>query len=80
MRLKLLALNAAERWLLRLISELCFGSSRVSYEWLIKEWSFLSDIHPGWSLTEIALLTPRERKNWIELAKEEGKAVKRNGV
>jgi hypothetical protein len=34
------------------------------------EWLALSERHQGWTLTEIKELSVRERKNWLELAKE----------
>ena len=71
---------AEERWLLRLVSALCFDSSRVSYEWLLREWQLISEVFVGWTLEEVKGLTPRERKNWIELGKEMGRVVrKKNG-
>lgn len=33
----------------------------------------------GWTLTEIYGLSSRERKNWLEIAREQGKVVRDNG-
>jgi len=40
------------------------------------QWKTLVDAYPGWSLTEVRSLTPRERLNWLEIAREYGKVVK----
>jgi hypothetical protein len=34
------------------------------------EWLALTNNHPGWTLTEIKELNVRERKNWLEIAKQ----------
>jgi hypothetical protein len=40
----------------------------------------LSQAFPGWSLSDLKEMTPRERRNWFELAKEDGRLVsKQNG-
>jgi hypothetical protein len=41
------------------------------------EWKALVMSYPGWGLTEIRELSPRDRKNWLEVAVEIGK-VKRS--
>jgi hypothetical protein len=38
----------------------------------------LSKEFTGWTLTEIKELSPRERKNWLEVAKEYKKVVKKS--
>jgi hypothetical protein len=43
------------------------------------EWKALTISFPGWSLTEICELSSRERKNWLEVAREQGKVVMNNG-
>jgi hypothetical protein len=44
------------------------------------EWMALAQRFKGWSLTEIKELSSRERSNWLEVAREYSKAVKkRNG-
>jgi hypothetical protein len=32
------------------------------------DWMVISNLFPGWSLTEIKSLSPRERKNWMDIA------------
>jgi hypothetical protein len=32
------------------------------------DWVVLTNFFPGWSLEEIKSLSPRERKNWIDLS------------
>lgn len=34
------------------------------------QWSTLSREYPGWSLDEVKEFSPRERLNWLELARE----------
>jgi hypothetical protein len=36
---------------------------------MFSEWSALTQIYEGWSLTEIKELSKRERQNWLEVAK-----------
>lgn len=36
---------------------------------LLAEWSALTQIYDGWTLTEIQNLSHRERANWLELAR-----------
>lgn len=62
----------------RLASELCFGSSIAEYDLLLKAWLLITQAFPGWTLTEIKELTPRERINWLEMARENGKVVTKN--
>jgi len=40
------------------------------------QWKTLVDAYPGWTLKEIKELSPRERLNWLEVAREYGKVVK----
>jgi len=47
-----------------------FVSNTTDYSTLLAEFMALSDRHPGWTLTEIKELSVRERRNWIEIAKE----------
>jgi hypothetical protein len=44
---------------------------------LMNQWAALAGSYPGWGLKEIKKLSPRERLNWLELAREQGK-VKRS--
>jgi hypothetical protein len=39
------------------------------------QWKTLADAYQGWSLNEIRSLSPRERLNWLEVAREYGKVV-----
>lgn len=41
----------------------------TSYETLMAEWTALTKSFKGWTLTEIKALSPRERKNWLEVAR-----------
>jgi hypothetical protein len=41
------------------------------------EWAVISLSFPGWTLTEIKEMSRRERTNWLEVAKEYGKVVRR---
>jgi hypothetical protein len=52
-----------------LISGPYFDSNVTSYETLIAEWAALTRSFKGWTLTEIKTLSPRERKNWLEVAR-----------
>jgi hypothetical protein len=42
----------------------------------MREWALIAQSFTGWSLTEIKELSPRERDNWIEIARESGKLVR----
>jgi hypothetical protein len=42
------------------------------------DWLVLSTLFPGWSLEEIKSLSPRERKNWMDLSSSFKKATVRN--
>ena len=42
----------------------------------MKQWRTLVDAYQGWSLNEVKLLSPRERLNWLEVAREDGKVTK----
>jgi hypothetical protein len=55
-----------------------FGSNITPYNDLLAEWLVLTHHFSGWTLTEIKDLSPRERKNWIALANELGKALKKS--
>lgn len=44
----------------------------------MREWTLLVTSFPGWTLTETRELSPRERANWVEIAREFGKVVKKN--
>jgi hypothetical protein len=46
---------------------------------LIRDWKVLTENYPGWTLNEIKDLSPRERINWLELAREDGKVKKIDG-
>lgn len=39
------------------------------------DWLALTHTYPGWTLTEIKELSYKERKNWLNVAKEYRKAV-----
>jgi hypothetical protein len=39
----------------------------------------ISDIRPGWTINDIKEMSFRERFNWLEIAKEEGKVVTTDG-
>jgi hypothetical protein len=55
-----------------------FGSNNIKgYEDLLAEWLVLTHHYTGWTLTEIKDLSPRERTNWIALANELGKALRK---
>ena len=47
----------------------CFDSSLNSYIQVFTEWAAISELYSGWTLSEIKDMSPRERGNWIELAK-----------
>jgi hypothetical protein len=38
------------------------------YESLMKSWGYLLRLYPGWGLEEVKSLSPRERKNWLEMS------------
>ena len=40
------------------------------YQTLVRSWSALSRAYPGWSLSEIKSLSPRERMNYMRMAVE----------
>jgi hypothetical protein len=44
---------------------------------LMSQWTALTVSYTGWSLEEIQRLSPRERKNWLEIAREYGLVVKK---
>jgi hypothetical protein len=37
------------------------------------DYALLATAFPGWSLEELKKLSPRERKNWVEVAKATGR-------
>jgi hypothetical protein len=39
------------------------------------DWLAITTLFPGWSLTEIKKLSFRERRNWLNVAKEYRKVV-----
>jgi hypothetical protein len=39
----------------------------------------ISKVFTGWTLTEIREMSPRERTNWLEMARVYGKVVTSNG-
>jgi hypothetical protein len=43
----------------------------------VYDWAAVANSYPGFTLNEIKDLSPRERFNWLEIAREEGK-VKKN--
>jgi hypothetical protein len=42
----------------------------------MRQYAVIAESYPGWPLSEIQALSPRERKNWLEMAKEYGKVVR----
>jgi hypothetical protein len=52
-----------------LISGPYFASNVADYDTLVAEWAALTRSFKGWTLTEIKQLSPRERKNWLEVAR-----------
>jgi len=42
----------------------------------MKQWKLLVEAYQGWTLNEVRSLSPRERLNWLEIARESGKLVK----
>lgn len=52
----------------RLVSGLSFEASVAKYEFLMIVWGILVHSFPGWNLSEVQKLTPRERSNWLEIA------------
>jgi hypothetical protein len=45
----------------------------TTYQSLFEELDGLAKAYPGWSLTELKELTPRERINWYELFFKRGR-------
>jgi hypothetical protein len=43
----------------------------------MEDWSAIASSYPGFSLAEIKEMTPVERHNWLELARENGKVVRK---
>jgi hypothetical protein len=37
------------------------------------QWAALTRSYAGWTLSEIKELSPRERSNWLEIAREYGR-------
>jgi hypothetical protein len=46
---------------------------------LMSEWAALAVSFAGWSLDQIQGLSRRERRNWLEIARELGKVVLKDG-
>jgi hypothetical protein len=44
----------------------------TEYQLLLAEWAGLAKSFAGWSLNDIKELSPRERFNWLAIAKEYG--------
>ena len=44
------------------------------------EWAVLSVSFPGWTLNEVKEMSRRERTNWLEIARELGKVVRKSDV
>jgi len=42
----------------------------------MSDWMALTVSFTGWTLNEIKELTPKERANWLEMAKAAGKLVR----
>jgi hypothetical protein len=45
------------------------------YSALIEQWGLLAEVYAGWTLSEIKDLSPRERLNWLEIARAKGRLV-----
>jgi hypothetical protein len=43
----------------------------------MSEWAALTESYSGWTLSEIKDLSRRERLNWLEVARESGKIVRK---
>jgi hypothetical protein len=46
----------------------------------MQEWTAIAVSYPGWSLKEIQEFSPRERTNWLEIARELGKVRQKKNV
>lgn len=60
-------------WRFRYLLRRCFnfretGNGETYYETLMRSWSILTRLYQGWTLSEIKELTPRERRNWMDIA------------
>lgn len=44
------------------------GNGETYYETLMRSWTILIRLYQGWTLSEVKDLSPRERRNWIEIA------------
>jgi hypothetical protein len=42
----------------------------------MSEWAALSSSYSGWTLKDIRKLSRRERTNWLEIAREQGKVTR----
>jgi hypothetical protein len=62
----------------RLILGLYFGSNVTGYRTLLEEWALVSTAFSGWNLEEVKSLSPRERTNWLEIAKFFGKVSRKS--
>jgi hypothetical protein len=43
----------------------------------MSDWAVLAQTYSGWALSEIQAFSPRERHNWLEIARESGKIVRK---
>jgi hypothetical protein len=41
------------------------------------EWVALTISYPGWSLESIREMSSRERNNWLEIAKNQGRIIRK---
>jgi hypothetical protein len=64
-----LILRLEARYQFPLISGPYFDSNTLPYSHVVAEWAALTQSFRGWTLTEIKQLSPRERKNWLQIAK-----------
>jgi hypothetical protein len=49
----------------------------MSYDGLMAEWVALTISYPGWSLNDIKKMSNRERNNWLEIAKNQGRLLRK---
>jgi hypothetical protein len=57
---------------------LYFGSKVTGYRTLLEELALISFSFSGWNLEEIKCLSPRERTNWLEIARFFGKVSRKS--
>jgi hypothetical protein len=41
------------------------------------EWVALTMSYPSWSLKDIKKMSPKERHNWLEIAKNQGRIIRK---